>query len=159
MITQDRLKQLLHYNPDTGIFTRLKANRKLTIGSPCGSVGKDNRVMISIDNKNYRAHRLAWLYIYGEFPELEIDHINGNASDNRICNLRSVSHKVNLQNRVSFTKHNSVKYIGVTKNRNRYGAQIKIDGVRVWLGTYDTPEEASEVYLKFKRQYHEGCTI
>lgn len=61
MLTQARIKKLLHYDPDTGIFTRLVANRNLKVGSIVGYTAKDHRVMISVDNKNYRAHRLAWL--------------------------------------------------------------------------------------------------
>jgi hypothetical protein len=158
-LTAERLRELLHYNPGTGVFTRLRTAGGVCAGSVSGYVANDGRVLVNINNHPYKAHRLAWLYVTGEWPKHDVDHRNGNMADNRFSNLRDVPHQVNQQNRQGPTKANRLKFIGVTPNRARFGAQIKIDGKRVWLGTYDTPEEAHAVYLEKKRKYHEGNTL
>jgi len=158
-LTADRLRELLHYDPETGVFTRRLKRGGYAAGSRVGYTAPDGRVLVSVDNKNFRAHRLVWLYVHGEWPSNDVDHINGDPSDNRLCNLRDVPHMVNLQNRVRPTRANRHGLIGVTKNHDRFMAQIKIDGRRVYIGTYDTPEEASAAYLEAKRKHHPGCTI
>lgn len=99
MLTQDRLRELLHYDPDTGVFTNIKPRHRVKVGDIAGSNSGKGYLQIQIDQKRYSAHRLAWLYTYGRFPEEFIDHINGNPSDNRIVNLREVTQRENLQNR------------------------------------------------------------
>ena len=98
MITQSQLKELLDYNPDTGIFTwKIKQCSKINIGDVAGT--KNNKyIQIAINFKKYYAHRLAWLYMHGKYPENEIDHINRNKKDNRFCNLRDVNRSQNLWN-------------------------------------------------------------
>jgi hypothetical protein len=107
-----------------------------------------------------RAHRLAWLYVHGVIPK-EIDHINGNGLDNRICNLREVTHQQNVHNLVRPPKHNSSGFMGVSffKSTNRFSSYIQVDGKKRHLGYYDTAQEAHQVYLSAKRRYHSSCTI
>jgi HNH endonuclease len=89
IITRTRLKEFLHYDPETGVFTWLvKPCRNILAGSIAGNVMNEGYVMVKIDRKNYKAHRLAWLYVHGTFPPDQLDHINRGRADNRLCNLR-----------------------------------------------------------------------
>lgn len=105
MLTQKRLKKLLYYDKDTGFFIwkkdifNLNKYNIVRQGDIAGSINKQGYITISINGKRYSAHRLAWLYTYGHFPKQEIDHINRIRNDNRLYNLRDVSHKVNTENK------------------------------------------------------------
>jgi hypothetical protein len=159
MLTQEILNKLYHYDSTTGVLTHKTSRGGIKAGSIAGNICQDKRVQIYVLGKNYKAHRIIWLMVTGKLPLFEIDHIDGNPSNNAWDNLRDVPHRINQQNRRGPTVANVTKLAGVTPNKNRYGAQIKIDGKRVWLGTYDTPQEAHAVYLRFKRMHHVGCTI
>lgn len=98
-LTQDQLQQQLHYNPDTGVFTRLVRASNMLPGTVAGTVhARDGYVVIRVLGAKYAAHRLAWLYMTGKWPSQEIDHINRDRADNRISNLRDVTHMVNMSN-------------------------------------------------------------
>ena len=148
MITQSELKRLFDYNPDTGEFTRLSA-KAWNAGN--GSINKNGYRVININNKVYYAHRLAWLYVYGSFPENQIDHINGDPSDNRIENLRDVDSNKNQQNIYGPQKNNTtgfrgVMYMGAKRRGKKYSAGIHHNGKKYYLGYFSTPEEASVAY-------------
>jgi hypothetical protein len=112
-------------------------------------------IRIGINNKLYVAHRLAWLYVHGEFPESEIDHINGDRADNRILNLRKATPAENSQNRARYCS-NSSGFMGVyfNKRHKKYCARINHLGKKKHLGLYDTAELAFEAYKEAKRVYH-----
>jgi len=153
-LTQERLKELIHYNPATGTFIwRLSRSRCKNNGDKLGYI------LISICGVRYFAHRLVWLYMTGKWPVLDIDHKNGVSSDNRWENIREVPHIVNMQNQHKPQKHNTTGFLGVSKHRNGFQAQIRIDYKLHYLGKYLTPELAYEAYLKAKRELHPGCTI
>ncbi len=101
MLSIQRLKELFHYDAETGIFTRLKTAGGMVTGSIAGSLNPMGYLRVSIDHERYLCHRLAWLYSYGSWPEHEIDHINGIRTDNRLCNLRDVPHCINQLNKLS----------------------------------------------------------
>lgn len=159
ILTLERLKQLLHYDPETGAFTRIAKKFNEKIGSVNNRAGNHGYIRISVDGKLYLAHRVAWLYINGEWPNV-IDHINGNRTDNRLENLRSVTTRVNSQNRKSPPKHNRSGLMGAKKvSDNSWRAIISIGGKQRNIGSYKTPEEAHFAYLSIKRQMHAGCTV
>lgn len=149
-LTQDSLKSLLEYNPNTGIFTWIASyNNKVSIGDVAESKRK-GYIRISINNRLYSAHHLAWLYIYGRFPNKQLDHINNIRDDNRIKNLREVTNQQNCFNAKS--RSNSHGYKGVYKRnncpKNPYAATITINGKSKYLGCFKTPQEAHNAYIK-----------
>ena len=167
MITQAKLKRLLHYDPETGDFTWLERTpdmfedgkrNKETIcktwnskyaGTVAGSVDGKGYIQIMINHIYYMAHRLAWLYENGEIPDYQLDHINNDKQDNRIFNLRKASGSQNCANK-ALTKSNTSGYKGVyyEKVMNKYRASIRINGKKIRLGFFDDPAEAHETYKK-----------
>lgn len=158
-LTQDLLKELLHYDPDTGVFTCRKTRGNMPAGSIVGNVKQDGYLGFCLNRKHYRAHRLAWLYMTGEWPEVLIDHKNGNPLDNRFENLREASHSENCQNIKTATKRSKTGLLGVRKmtapNGNvRFQAAIRMNKQFVYLGTYPTAEAAHAVYMEAKKELH-----
>lgn len=154
MITQTELKELLHYDLNTGLFTRIGKGRH-----KCGTIKPNGYLAIHIKCKYYLAHRLAWLYVHGGFPEGDLDHINADRSDNRIKNLREATKHINNQNRHTANKNNRTGLLGVCAHRDKFRATIKIGGKCVFLGYFVTPEEAHAAYVSAKRKHHAGCTL
>ena len=143
MLTQDELKSLVHYDQDTGLFT-WKVKRQGRNKPNLGWIESKGYVEICIAQKRLKAHRWAWFYVYGELPN-QIDHINGTKDDNRLCNLRVVTTKQNLENRGA-PKNNTSGFKGVTKRGNKFIAQIMHNQKQHYLGVFDTAEQASSVY-------------
>jgi hypothetical protein len=155
VLTQEYLKEILEYNPESGLFIwKVRKSRRSAIGSGAGTRSKKGYFSISIDSKVYRSHRLAWLYVYGKFPENGIDHINGNPSDNSIHNLRIASQQSNNKN-VTTRCNNSSGYKGVSfdKNTGKWKAQAQVNGKKKHLGLFTTPEEASVVYNEYTKEH------
>lgn len=161
LLTQRRLKELLSYNPDTGVFIRLVATSNVKAGSVAGSTDSYGYRQIRIDGRLTLAHRLAWLYVHDAWPVGEIDHKNGIRDDNRISNLRDVSHVVNMQNSRKPRSNNTSGFPCVTldKRRGRWQSVIRVEGRLHSLGYYETPEFAYGAHLAAKRKRHEGNTI
>jgi len=144
----------VEYCPDTGKFFTHQSE------DPKGSLTSAGYVELMCGGTRYYAHRLAWYLCYKYWP-IEIDHINGDKQDNRISNLREVTHAINTQNIVRPKKNNKTGYLGVTYSaaRNKYYAGMSVGGKKKYLGSFNDPEEAHQVYLKHKREYHAGCSI
>lgn len=155
-LTQERLKELLHYNPDTGVFTWIKKSKRSTaIGSIAGSKHNQGYRATSIDWKRYLLHRLAWLYVYGEFPNGFIDHINRDRSDNRISNLRVVSRSENQQNhKLSKTNKSGVAGVIWAKKDKRWHARIWLGGKTKNLGYFKTFEEAVLARKQAEKEFY-----
>lgn len=137
MVTQESLKELLCYDPDTGDFTRIKAVQAARVGDIAGCLGNRGYIVIRINGKNYLSHRLAFIYMTGEFPEHHTDHINGNKTDNRWENLRAVTRGENMKNQKK-RKSNTSGVMGVywNKSSGMWQAQIKADGKQMYLGIF-----------------------
>lgn len=144
MLDQSTVKNLLNYNPKTGVFTWKKArSNNVEAGSVAGSVRSDGYVRISIKNKPYLAHRIAWLYQFGVLPQGQIDHENGNRSDNRITNLRDCSNQTNQRNQRRAANNTSgVTGVSWHKKEQRWRARISTDGKQVHLGCFKEKSDA-----------------
>lgn len=146
MLTQDRVKELLTYDPKTGVF-RWKVNRSnIKAGSVagCESLKNGKRYwLIRVDGKLFHAHRLAWLLMQGEFPLEQIDHIDGNGLNNQIENLRAVSTTENLRNQRKNSKNSSgaagVRWYRPTR---KWQARIKVGRKDIHLGYFADKSEA-----------------
>lgn len=155
MLSQERLKSLLHYCPDTGVFTHIKARQSVVVGSIAGTVTEYGYVRIHIDGKIYLAHRLAWLYVNGDFPPEQIDHINRVRTDNRICNLRMATIAENAQNQ-SMRSTNTSGHIGVSwyKPYQKWESYIKVNNKQIKLGYFTDLSEAIAARKTAEIKYH-----
>ena len=161
-MNQERLKSLLDYNPETGKFIwRVSKRRGVKAGSEAGNINSNGKYRcIGIDGKKYSAHRLAWLWYYGRWPEDQIDHINHNPDDNRIENLREVSNQENQRNR-RLSRNNTSGRVGVHwhKMEEKWRASIKSNGKNIFLGRFKEKEDAikareeAEVKYKFHKNH------
>lgn len=154
-LTAERLRGLLSYDPDEGVF-RWAVNRgKVHPGDVAGYVETDGYVRFMVDHRLHQAHRLAWLYVYGEWPRRLLDHIDGNHANNRISNLREANDVQNQQNRKPSGFGDS-PLLGAQRDRERGGwiSRIKVDGRSVHLGRFKTAEEANAAYLAAREAHH-----
>lgn len=160
-ITADFVRELFHYDPDTGVFTRRVTRQGMRgkAGNVAGTRKPNGYLSISICGANYMAHRLAWLYVHGAWPAGHIDHINQDKGDNRIANLRDASHTLNMHNRtVNRNNKTGLRGVGIYKdsgrNRKRFRAYIGKEGKTLHLGSYATAEEAHAAYCKAAAELH-----
>jgi len=155
-IDRVKLRSVLAYEPNTGIFVWLiKPSKRDPAGMISGTSKSDGRRQIRIYGRLYYAHRLAWLYMTGEWPKHEIDHINGIRDDNRLCNLRDTSVRVNNMNRNRASKNNAIGLLGVSQRSDgRFQADIRVNKKKVYLGSFDKPEDAYAAYLGAKKKFH-----
>lgn len=154
-LTQSYLKQILHYDPDTGVFTWIQQLGRAQIGCAAGHLRLDGYRHIRIHGRRYLAHRLAWFYICGTWPASDIDHRNGEKDDNRISNLRLATRSENGQNRRQAQSHSKSGLRGVSPcNKKRWRAQIKLNGRCRYLGIFPSKESAHHAYLKAKAVLH-----
>ena len=164
-LTQERLKELLHYNAATGIFTRLKSKGPIANkGAIAGSIHVRGYRHIKIDSVGYKAHRLAFLYIDGAFPEGGVDHINKIKDDNSFSNLRAVSHSENMRNRKK-PGNNTSGVVGVYWHRTKkyWGACISVNNRQKDLGCFDSMFDAvcarRSAELKYKYHANHGGVL
>jgi hypothetical protein len=145
-LDRSRLLDVLRYYPETGVFKwrSYRGGRAHPDRSP-GTIDRAGYRIINIDGKHYYASRLAFFYVYGRWPSREIDHINRNTADDRIENLREASRVENMSN-TNLRKGNKSGFRGVVKVKNRWWATIKVGGKSHFLGSFQTPEEASKRY-------------
>lgn len=154
-ITQERLKQLVTYNPDSGIFYRKTTFGKSIAGNETGTKSMYGYLLITIDRKSYRAHRLAWLYMYGCIPNGHIDHINGIRTDNRIKNLREADYFKNAWNsKVQKNNTTGVKGVSFNKKSRLYDASVCKNNKRYYVGGFKTLDEAKIAIEEFREYLH-----
>lgn len=157
--TKELVSEYIAYDPETGVFTRLKTSgpKKADerVGAVCGRY-----LQVGVCGRAIRGHRLAWFLIHGYFPKT-IDHINGDGLDNRLCNLREVTQQQNIHNHRKPPRHNTSGFLGVSyyKAGKKFSAHINLDGKKIHLGYFDDPETGHQAYLVAKRELHASCTI
>lgn len=143
MITQARLKELVSYDPLTGEFRRLASYWTSSIGKVAGGIHSQGYVYIRVDGTQYLAHRLAVLYVTGEWPTHEVDHINGRRADNRWENLRCVTKSKNQRNKKRYANNTSgVMGVHWVEHCQAWQARIQVCGSRRNLGLFDDPNDA-----------------
>lgn len=164
----EEMRRMYLYDPDSGLFYHRETVRrgKITViaGTPAGSVCYGYRTLKYYKKKtNMQAHRVAWMFVHGILSnDDQIDHINGDRADNRICNLRRVDSSTNNENARKCRARNKEGLLGVHKDNKtgRYVAQIQVRGRKIRIGRhYESPEAAHAAYITAKRQLHEGCTL
>ena len=159
-LTAERVRQLFHYDPDTGIFTRrISVSPNARAGDLAGSYDMKGYLTIRVDGRSYKAHRLAWLYMTGTMPDEDIDHKNLKKDDNRFKNLRVASDAENLWNlRVRPDNQVGMKGAHVHKRKGvptgLFRARIRTNGRTKHIGYFKTPEEASDAYAAAARNEH-----
>ena len=144
MLTQARLKSVVHYDRDSCLFTWISpTSRRVRAGQNVSGTDGNGYAQIRIDKRNYRLHRLAWLYVYGSLPSCQIDHINMIRSDNRISNLRLASNGQNTNNRgVRSDSKSGLKGVSFVPTTGKWTARVR----RQHLGTFETKEDAYRAY-------------
>jgi hypothetical protein len=150
------LREILKYDPDTGLFTwQKKICKRTVIGNSAGCL-RNGYITINLFGKRYQAHRLAFIYMYGHCNLQDVDHINGIKNDNRIVNLRLATRAENKQNRISIQPNNKSGYTGVDwhKSSNSWRATITTMRQQKHLGLFQTSEEAYAAYVAAKRALH-----
>lgn len=138
-LSQERLKEVLDYNPDTGVFTwKISTTNAIQIGQVAGKRTNYGYLRIQIDGVRYKAHTLAWFYIYGEWTRL--DHKDRCGANNAISNLRKASSSQNMVNRSGWGK---TKSKGVYPCGDKFEARVHYQGISIYLGLYNSIEEAA----------------
>lgn len=153
VLTAQRLRELLAYDQETGAFTWID-NRPLNpIKGEAGRLHPEGYRTIKVEGRNYQAHRLAWLYVHGEWPTGQIDHVNRNRGDNRLANLRPVTNSENQQNTVARNRH-GLKGVHWNKSQEKWTAKIGLRNRRIYLGVFATKEEAHAAYCAAAARFH-----
>jgi hypothetical protein len=155
-VTAQRLRELISYDPQTGLFSRILKNGRTRA---TGTLDTDGYIRLCIDWRIHAAARLAHLYMTGSLPIHDMDHINGKRSDNRWENLREVPRRMNIENQRKAMSSSKSGILGAFWDRGKWVAKIGINGKVIHLGRFSSVEEAHEIYLAAKRRHHEGCTI
>lgn len=164
-LTAARLRELLHYDPDTGVFIRRvpaggRNGRKFPAGTIVGTVGALGYLEVGIDGCSYLLHRLAVLYMTGQWPSNTVDHRDGVRSNNRWLNLRDVDNATNIENRKRPNKNNRCGVLGCYQDKGgRWVAQIMVRRKCHVIGRFDDAESAGAAYVARKREVHRGCTL
>ena len=158
-ITAEEARERLAYDAQTGALTWLTHRSSSRIGRWAKCLDVRGYVQVNIKTVVYKGHRLAWLIHYGEWPDGDIDHINGIRDDNRIANLRAVSNRVNCQNKGNHSARGAVGLLGVHYYAGKWAAKIHVGKKQIYLGRFNSADLAHAAYVEAKRKYHEGCTI
>jgi hypothetical protein len=159
-LVESRLKELLEYTSETGEMKWKTTGKGRRLDRIAGSPDRHGYLQTRIDGAIYFNHRLAWLYVHGQFPQGVIDHIDGNPINNAIANLRDVPQRLNMENqRRAPISNKSTGLIGVSKHKLGYMAKIQSARKQIYLGIFQTPEAAHEAYVVAKRQLHAGGTL
>lgn len=155
-LSAGHLRNILDYNPLNGEFRwKIAPISTVRVGQIAGRLTRLKYRQISIKRKRYYAHRLAWLYVNGEWPAAILDHINQNRDDNRIDNIRESTSSKNGYNQGRHRNNKSgFKGVYLRKASQKWSAQIKVNTKSIFLGVFSTPEEASNAYAAASKKYH-----
>lgn len=154
-IALDRLHEVLHYDPLTGVWTWLvRTSNRIHIGDEAGRSDPLGYVRIKVDGTEYLAHRLAWFYMTGDNDPAELDHRDGHPSNNRFKNIREATRSQNTANTRLRTGKTLPKGVSLSANGLRYIAQFVHKRVTRYLGTFDSAAEAHAAYMFAAKDHH-----
>ena len=155
MLTAELVRKIFNYDPETGHLTyAVQRCKRISKGERAGSDEAHGYRQVNINQHSYKEHRVIWLWMTGEWPTGQIDHINGVRDDNRWANLRVVTNLQNAQNRTKVVSKTGFLGVSFKKSTGRYEAHIRVNGKKKHLGYFDTAEQAHAIYLKAKSMYH-----
>lgn len=157
-----RIRETLEYCPESGLmYWKAGHPNKSSCRRLAGTWSGGRYVRIGVMGRLMLMHRVVWAYVHGHFPSVDIDHINGCKTDNRIENLRPATKKTNNENQIRPRRDNTSGYLGVcwAEEKGRWKAQIQTDRKNKCLGYFEDPAVAHQAYLQAKRERHLGCTI
>lgn len=147
MNIEKEMFERLKYTPKDGKVWWVNHPRRSTAnGTEAGNMMQNGYRKLKFFGKQYLTHRVAWLLQHGAWPVGDIDHIDGNPANNKLSNLRDVTHRVNIQNRKSATVKNKTGFLGVVKRKNKFAAHVHRNGKQIYLGLFDTAELAHQSY-------------
>jgi len=158
-LTAKRLRQVVDYDPQTGIFVARIRRGKITPGKIVGVIEENKkkkykRLKFAIDGKYYFSHRLAWLWVHGSWPERDLDHINRDTFDNRLCNLRLATNSQNMANaRMPITNKSGKKGVSWHARGMKWQAHVKVRCISRYLGLFNTVEEAHASYCQAAKTF------
>ena len=159
-MTPTEARELFDYDPESGdLRWKTRAARCVTVGAKAGTLKRDGYVQVTVKKKCYQAHRVAWTVVHGIWPGSDIDHMNGDRSDNRLANLRCVTREENMQNqRRAHRSNKSSGILGVHfyARTGRWKATIYVNGKNRFLGYHATADEAATAYARAKEALHSG---
>lgn len=156
MITPEQLQEMFDYNPENGLlFWKIRNSKRVRIGDVAGCRASDGRILVGIRGRIYKAHRIAWAITTGEWPKDMIDHVNGDPSDNRLCNLREATKSQNMMN-VGKIKSNTsgIKGVGWSKASQKWRAYIRVNKKDIHLGLFENIEDAKKARIEAAIKYH-----
>lgn len=163
LTTAERVRELFEYDAELGVLRwRIRQGNRAKVGGIAGTRNKiSGRMIVCVDGVQFLSYRVIWLHVYGAWPTGEIDHIDGDPSNDRLENLRDVSARVNCENKRSAR---SDKRFGSSlgaypSDGGRWRAQIVVRGKAIHLGCFGTESEAHHAYIEAKRKLHDGCTL
>jgi hypothetical protein len=159
MLTHQELKRLLSYDRRTGLFHWRVGRGNTKAGSVAGTPTYQGYIQVSIGGRKYKAHRLAWFYVKGVWPEHDVDHRDTDRSNNRWRNLRDLPNKVNAQNKRRAYATSATGVLGVSACGGTFRARICVDGQQKHLGSFTTKRAARAAYVQAKRELHPGCSL
>jgi len=154
-LTAEYVRSILDYNPETGVFTWKEGRQRVKKGAIAGTTQASGYIRIMVDGRHYQAHRLAWLFYYGEWPKGHLDHKDRNPANNVISNLRECTFSENHQNSTR-SRGSTSKYQGVSwyKKTGKWRARIRVNNKLISLGHFDDEVEAAKAYREAKEKYH-----
>lgn len=161
-VTPARLRELFSYCPETGALTWAIKRGRANPGDPAGIVSNRGHIKVKVHGHCFQGHRIIWAIVTGAWPAEQIDHRDGNKTNNRWANLREATPAMNAQNLRVAKRKNKTGFLGVHVSKHDPGcfvAQIKLSGKRYNLGTFKSAEAAHAAYVAAKRVMHIGCTI